>query len=135
MSANAKHPGKVINLSKQSLWVIWDEGESNDKKVWKAKVLAAGRQTPRRIDIDGVKAFNTGVKISDNPRSAGTDEWWWLGNGAHVNVSGGSNGTLSISVTNIDGVLSRVSNDEVDKWGVQKDSNQDVSWGEPAEAE
>ncbi|GEM_PF-4573390 len=133
--------GRVINMSSQPVYVIWDEG-SGKNKVWNAKPLAPGRQTPKKLDIDGVTAFNVGDKIyrrivsSNQTKENGTDQWWWLTNGANIVIRNRKGGGLVISQL-LDIVplqeLKIVSDSEVYSWNTTWEIDVDNHWGEKAE--
>lgn len=122
MASNWFWNGKVFNRSNKWVICLWDD-EENGKKVWKGKGLGPGRRSPTWLDVDGVIALDTGVKIS------GILEWWWLSRGAEVKIQDLSSG-LYIQQTSTIGGLKWVYRKEINSWEPSIDRNKDVSWGQ-----
>jgi hypothetical protein len=129
VSANSRWPGVVKNRSSMPVWVLWDEGDGDTKK-WFAQPLAPGRRSPKSLDIDGVSAYEEGMRIANlkggKPDRAITD-WWWLNKGAEVNIKDGF--TLQIiEKTSLIGSLTVTMDSEVAGWAPSW-LGMDASWG------
>ena len=121
-----ENPWNGIVRNKSDKWVIclWDTSTitGGDKK-WHGKALAPGRRSPNWLDVDGVTALERTVAIS------GWQEWWWLDGGAEADIQ--TNGSaLNISKTSRTGGLRQVTTAQVDTFGANIDTGQDVNWGE-----
>lgn len=119
MSAHSMWPGVVYNHTKSPVWVLWDE---DDK--WFGKPLAAGRRSPKGLDIDGVAAYYDGMKIADltlfGKVNNATPDWWWLGRGAEVKIKDREAKIMTITPTVTSyyyGSLKVVADSEVAGWG------------------
>ena len=121
-------PGVVENRSKDPVWLLWDKGNAK----WFGRPLAAGRRSPKGLDVDGVCAYYEGMKIAKlNWRGRvelATDQWWWLVSGAEVTIKDGY-GMQTIKQTSAIGSLKVVQNTEVSDWGPEWEMDVDVDWG------
>ncbi|HEY1380525.1 MAG TPA: hypothetical protein VGF55_27235 [Gemmataceae bacterium] len=131
MSANSRWPGIVSNKSSNPVWVIWDEGEDDAHKKWFAKPLAAGRRSPKGLDIDGVCAYLEGMRIASLTWRGAVDkaisDWWWLVRGAEVTIKDGF-AMQTIVQTSTLGTLKVVADSEVCGW-VPSWLDLELEWG------
>ena len=127
MSHNSHWPGKVENRSTSPVWILWDDGDK-----WFGKPLAAGRRSPKGLDVDGVCPYYDGMKIAELDKKGkvvhAVNDWWWLNRGAEVVIKDGY-GMQTIEVTSLIGKLSVVKDTDVSGWGVFWEIDVDASWG------